>query len=202
MRYEQYVPSVNPHQINTAESSPTEARYRSPGDHPTSVTSCATSQQSTPRASARTRTALMSHQSLQGLPPLDIHLVRAPHLSPRRPAEHTAVSRSPTLHESSTRHSRVEVPYHHDLVVAAAREPPARVRPAHDEHRARVHRERAERLRRAPGELGGVVEDRLRAPDAHLRVEAARRDAGAVRVDVAGENGDAFLVPAHGGVCA
>jgi hypothetical protein len=32
-------PSVNPHQIITAESNPTDARYLSPEDHAKSVTS-------------------------------------------------------------------------------------------------------------------------------------------------------------------
>lgn len=110
--YKKYIPSVNPHQINTAESSPTEARYLSPGDHPTSVTSCATSKQSMSGASARARTAFMSHQSLQGLPALDIDLVRTPHLPPRRPAEHTpqsAAARHCTSHTRSTHGSRSHI---------------------------------------------------------------------------------------------
>lgn len=38
-RRDMYVPNVYPHQINTFESNPTEAKYRSFGDHATSVTS-------------------------------------------------------------------------------------------------------------------------------------------------------------------
>lgn len=45
-----------------------------------------------------------------------------------------------------------------------------------------------------------MVEDRLRAPYAHLRVEAPGGNPRAVGVDMAREYRNALFVPAHGGV--
>ena len=74
------VPRVNPHQINTCESKPTDARYLSPGDQATSVTS----RQSISKLSQSTRkglTTFMTRQSFEWLPPLKVHFIGPPDLT-------------------------------------------------------------------------------------------------------------------------
>jgi hypothetical protein len=70
------LPRVKPLQINTWESRPTEAKYRSSGDHARSVTSVrALNSDLVARKKMKFRTTLMPRQPLQRFPTLDIDLV-------------------------------------------------------------------------------------------------------------------------------
>ena len=82
------------------------------------------------------------------------------------------------------RYARVKVPNHDNLVIAPAGNPPARVCPAHTEHRPGMHSKRAKGLGRTIGELGGMAEDGFGAPDADLCVESTGSDTRAVGMNM------------------
>ena len=123
----------------------------------------------------------MAGETLERLPALHIDLIRAPDLAlciPRgRGCQRGSRART-------TPDSRIQIPNHDNGVVAPARKPAPRVCPAHGEHRPRVHRQRAEQLRRPPRHLRVALQDRLRAPDAYFSIQPARRNARAVGMEL------------------
>jgi len=74
------------------------------------------------------------------------------------------------VHQSHILHSRIKIPYHHNLVIAPTCKPPPRMCPPNRQDGTCMHTQRAQRLWWSVGDFRCMIKNRFRAPNTNFGI--------------------------------